>query len=160
MFPYLSFCTAYSFFIFITLKSYNGERAQGKKDLLQRKEVLQAHHPQSHPVQVGQGLQLCTGEYYSIKELSCLIKPSIKNVSQFHDLSSTYIFLTLFFLLIDLPHIIINIFSRPQGKRRYDSKQMGFGGQTKPIFHKKVCIRFTFSNRPSYQSCFIFQIKQ
>ena len=25
-----------------------------------------------------------------------------------------------------------------QGKRRYDSKQAGFGGQTKPIFHKKV----------------------
>ena len=25
-----------------------------------------------------------------------------------------------------------------QGKRRYDSKQKGFGGQTKPIFHKKV----------------------
>ena len=27
-----------------------------------------------------------------------------------------------------------------QGKRRYDSKQKGFGGQTKPIFHKKVLI--------------------
>lgn len=26
-----------------------------------------------------------------------------------------------------------------QGKRRYDHKQRGFGGQTKPIFHKKVC---------------------
>ena len=25
-----------------------------------------------------------------------------------------------------------------QGKRRYDMKQMGFGGQTKPIFHKKA----------------------
>ena len=25
-----------------------------------------------------------------------------------------------------------------QGKRRYDSKQAGFGGQTKPIFHKKA----------------------
>lgn len=24
------------------------------------------------------------------------------------------------------------------GKRRYDKKQSGFGGQTKPIFHKKV----------------------
>lgn len=28
-----------------------------------------------------------------------------------------------------------------QGKRRYDSKQMGFGGQTKPVFHKKVSRR-------------------
>ena len=25
-----------------------------------------------------------------------------------------------------------------QGKRRYDHKQEGFGGQTKPIFHKKA----------------------
>ena len=25
------------------------------------------------------------------------------------------------------------------GKRRYDRKQCGYGGQTKPIFHKKVC---------------------
>jgi ribosomal protein L44E len=25
------------------------------------------------------------------------------------------------------------------GKRRYDRKQAGFGGQTKPVFHKKVC---------------------
>ena len=25
-----------------------------------------------------------------------------------------------------------------QGKRRYDEKQQGFGGRTKPIFHKKA----------------------
>jgi large subunit ribosomal protein L44e len=25
-----------------------------------------------------------------------------------------------------------------QGKRRYDAKQRGFGGQTKPIFRKKA----------------------
>ena len=25
-----------------------------------------------------------------------------------------------------------------QGKRRYDAKQKGYGGQTKPIFRKKV----------------------
>lgn len=25
-----------------------------------------------------------------------------------------------------------------QGKRRYDRKQSGFGGQTKPVFHKKA----------------------
>lgn len=24
------------------------------------------------------------------------------------------------------------------GKRRYDRKQKGYGGQTKPVFHKKV----------------------
>jgi ribosomal protein L44E len=28
-----------------------------------------------------------------------------------------------------------------QGKRRYDRKQQGYGGQTKPVFHKKVCTR-------------------
>lgn len=27
-----------------------------------------------------------------------------------------------------------------QGKRRYDRKQSGYGGQTKPVFHKKVSI--------------------
>jgi len=27
-----------------------------------------------------------------------------------------------------------------QGKRRYDRKQSGYGGQTKPVFHKKVRI--------------------
>lgn len=25
-----------------------------------------------------------------------------------------------------------------QGKRRYDEKQAGYGGQTKPVFHKKA----------------------
>merc|ERR1712118_96699 len=28
-----------------------------------------------------------------------------------------------------------------QGKRRYDAKQKGFGGQTKPIFRKKVKLK-------------------
>ena len=28
-----------------------------------------------------------------------------------------------------------------QGKRRYDRKQSGYGGQTKPVFHKKVYIK-------------------
>jgi len=28
-----------------------------------------------------------------------------------------------------------------QGRRRYDRKQQGFGGQTKPVFHKKVRAR-------------------
>eukprot|EP00921_Rhytidocystis_pertsovi_P015636 GHVQ01024861.1.p2 GENE.GHVQ01024861.1~~GHVQ01024861.1.p2 ORF type:complete len:106 (+),score=10.03 GHVQ01024861.1:320-637(+) len=28
--------------------------------------------------------------------------------------------------------------TKAQGKRRYDRKQSGFGGQTKPIFHKKA----------------------
>ncbi|PON77736.1 Ribosomal protein [Trema orientale] len=28
-----------------------------------------------------------------------------------------------------------------QGKRRYDRKQSGYGGQTKPVFHKKHAIK-------------------
>jgi len=28
--------------------------------------------------------------------------------------------------------------TRAQGKRRYDRKQAGYGGQTKPVFRKKV----------------------
>jgi large subunit ribosomal protein L44e len=31
-----------------------------------------------------------------------------------------------------------------QGKRRYDRKQSGYGGQTKPVFHKKV----SYDSRP------------
>ena len=36
-----------------------------------------------------------------------------------------------------------------QGKRRYDRKQSGYGGQTKPVFHKKVltpCLTLCPSN--------------
>ncbi|KAL0355290.1 UNVERIFIED_CONTAM: 60S ribosomal protein L44 [Sesamum radiatum] len=29
-----------------------------------------------------------------------------------------------------------------QGKCRYDRKQLGYGGQTKPVFHKKVKMPF------------------
>jgi large subunit ribosomal protein L44e len=32
----------------------------------------------------------------------------------------------------------ICVYCELQGKRRYDAKQMGYGGTTKPIFHKKV----------------------
>ena len=38
------------------------------------------------------------------------------------------------------------------GKRRYDRKQSGFGGQTKPVFHKKakttkkITLRLTCTN--------------
>lgn len=28
--------------------------------------------------------------------------------------------------------------NRDAGKRRYDRKQSGYGGQTKPVFHKKA----------------------
>lgn len=38
-----------------------------------------------------------------------------------------------------------------QGKRRYDRKQSGYGGQTKPVFHKKVRSPVMFPVRFSLQ---------
>ena len=32
------------------------------------------------------------------------------------------------------------VLSLKLGKRRYDRKQRGYGGQTKPVFHKKVSV--------------------
>ena len=40
-----------------------------------------------------------------------------------------------------------------QGKRRYDDKQMGFGGQTKPVFHKKAKVRVPTSCSLFYSIC-------
>ena len=36
-----------------------------------------------------------------------------------------------------------------QGKRRYDRKQQGFGGQTKPVFKKKV-IKITHNYKVNF----------
>ena len=35
-------------------------------------------------------------------------------------------------------HTILQASLFAQGKRRYDRKQSGYGGQTKPVFHKKA----------------------
>ena len=32
-----------------------------------------------------------------------------------------------------------------QGKRRYDRKQSGYGGQTKPVFHKVWLLHISFA---------------
>jgi hypothetical protein len=45
----------------------NGERTQGEKDLLQGKEVHEAHPAQGDPVQGRQGFQLCSGSQSLIK---------------------------------------------------------------------------------------------
>jgi hypothetical protein len=34
-----------------------------------------------------------------------------------------------------------------QGKRRYDRKQSGYGGQTKPVFHKVCFLPFPLGGR-------------
>ena len=40
-----------------------------------------------------------------------------------------------------------------QGKRRYDSKQAGFGGQTKPVFHKKARATTRLTHAASTPAC-------
>merc|ERR1712004_324598 len=40
-----------------------------------------------------------------------------------------------------------------QGKRRYDRKQSGYGGQTKPIFHKKAKTTRKIVLRMECQEC-------
>merc|ERR1711974_465800 len=40
-----------------------------------------------------------------------------------------------------------------QGKRRYDRKQQGYGGQTKPVFHKKAKTTKTVVLRLECTSC-------
>merc|ERR1712083_294195 len=56
-----------------------------------------------------------------------------------------------------------------QGKRRYDRKQLGFGGQTKPVFKKKAkeikkkllriqCKQCGFTHLLTIKRCKIFEI--
>ncbi|XP_063934342.1 uncharacterized protein LOC135146124 [Zophobas morio] len=40
-----------------------------------------------------------------------------------------------------------------QGKRRYDRKQSGYGGQTKPVFRKKIKVHKKVSLRLECQKC-------
>eukprot|EP01130_Rhizamoeba_saxonica_P007414 TRINITY_DN2_c0_g2_i1.p2 TRINITY_DN2_c0_g2~~TRINITY_DN2_c0_g2_i1.p2 ORF type:complete len:107 (-),score=13.01 TRINITY_DN2_c0_g2_i1:79-399(-) len=40
-----------------------------------------------------------------------------------------------------------------QGKRRYDRKQSGYGGQTKPIFHKKAKVTKKIVLRMECRKC-------
>merc|ERR1712124_230970 len=43
--------------------------------------------------------------------------------------------------------------SKAQGKRRYDKKQSGFGGQTKPVFRKKAKTTKSIVLRLHCQKC-------
>jgi large subunit ribosomal protein L44e len=56
-----------------------------------------------------------------------------------------------------------------QGKRRYDRKQSGFGGQTKPVFHKKAkttkkvvlrleCVACKYKHQISIKRCKHFEL--
>ena len=44
------------------INSCAGERPKDEEDLLQREEMQETHPAQSHPVQEGKGLHLCTGQ--------------------------------------------------------------------------------------------------
>lgn len=56
-----------------------------------------------------------------------------------------------------------------QGKRRYDKKQAGYGGQTKPVFHKNVkttkkkvlklkCVPCGLSHQVVLKRCKVFEL--
>merc|ERR1711966_632387 len=56
-----------------------------------------------------------------------------------------------------------------QGKRRYDRKQQGFGGQTRPVFHKKAkttrkislrleCIECKYKSQVVIKRCKTFEL--
>ena len=56
-----------------------------------------------------------------------------------------------------------------QGKRRYDRKQSGFGGQTKPVFHKKAkttkkvvlrmeCVECKYKSQKPIKRCKHFEL--
>lgn len=56
-----------------------------------------------------------------------------------------------------------------QGKRRYDRKQSGFGGQTKPVFHKKAkttkkivlrleCVPCNYKSQVAIKRCKHFEL--
>merc|ERR1711874_610935 len=56
-----------------------------------------------------------------------------------------------------------------QGKRRYDRKQSGFGGQTKPVFHKKAkttkkivlrleCVKCKYKSQKAIKRCKTFEL--
>ena len=46
-----------------------------------------------------------------------------------------------------------------QGKRRYDSKQAGFGGQTKPVFRKKAKTTKKVAVRLEFTKCKLRRVK-
>jgi hypothetical protein len=113
-----------------------GQLSQEEAHLLQ--EVQEAHAALDLPVQAGQGVSVCSG---------CVL------VSMPSSVAATmldYRFARASFLLrrvekknfcTALTCILFRFFCHHfvlAGKRRYDRKQSGFGGQTKPVFRKKV----------------------
>ncbi|KAB8345980.1 hypothetical protein FH972_023032 [Carpinus fangiana] len=99
-----------------------GERSQDPQDLLQGQRLQEAHPTQGHPVQGWQGTTSSIDPpRTSLLRISPLHKTHHKRITT-KDHSNTEIQASLF----------------AQGKRRYDRKQSGYGGQTKPVFHKKA----------------------
>jgi len=63
------------------------------------------------------------------------VKPSVKKSHAVHRHTQTHKQTCTHFPRVAQAHLCPHLL---QGKRRYDRKQSGYGGQTKPIFHKKA----------------------
>lgn len=93
------------------------EHSQDAYDLLQGQGVPQAHPAQGHPVQGRKGMSTAP---------HALMTRNLERSAPDEAMND---------MLIRSPSQA-SLFA--QGKRRYDRKQSGYGGQTKPVFHKKA----------------------
>ena len=134
-------------FSFLSLSP--GQHSKDKKDILQVQAVRQAHAAQGHPVQDRKGLLVCP-RYDSSRSNHgaflytpcCFCTPTIATRLA-HETESSEKRLRedneKTMRLNSLTHTPSPSFPPESlGKRRYDRKQSGFGGQTKPVFHKKA----------------------
>ena len=85
-----------------------GERTEDSPHILQRQGLQETHQPQSDTVQGWQGKPI--------------LPKATAGENHDHEYLTRVAQASLF----------------AQGKRRYDRKQSGYGGQTKPVFHKKA----------------------
>ena len=110
-----------------------GERAEDSAHLLQGAEVPQPPDLQGHPVQGWEGLARgagCANAVLSLRS-GCAAEGGTRRAPGRGFLHALPPPRPL------LPHTPTPVNARCAGKRRYDNKQAGFGGQTKPAFHKK-----------------------
>merc|ERR1711982_282835 len=93
----------------------HGECTEDTQNFLQRKQLQEAYSAQSYPIQNRKSVSFCSSKTFC-KGNNCR-KHTLHKVTQYKTGKAS-------------------VFA--QGKRRYDRKQSGYGGQTKPIFHKKA----------------------
>lgn len=106
-----------------------GQRPKNPPHLLQGQRLQETHPAQSHTIQSRQGTSPPHYHVFlpqpfpfgTLKNLNS--NPPSPAYSHFHPRSQL------------TPSQASSV---AQGKRRYDRKQSGYGGQTKPVFHKKA----------------------